>query len=81
MNGWQFTEKVKDEYDFAKNQGFDSINIVIETDGQEYEISEYEDGFINDGLSGVYSDIEEIAMAVFNLIDQNEDNIEGFRIE
>jgi hypothetical protein len=81
MNRWEFVEKVKDEYEFAKSKGFESINIIAETEDQDYEISEYEDGFINDGLNGVYTDIEEIAEAVFNLIDLNEDNVTGFRIE
>ena len=81
MDRGKFIEIVKDEYEFAKNKGFDSINIVIETDGQEYEISEYEDGLINDGLNGIYTDIEEIADAVFEIIGCNEEKVKGLRIE
>jgi hypothetical protein len=80
MNSGSFIEKVKEEYNFAKNKGFDSISIVIETSGGEYEISEYEDGFINDNLDGVYSNINEIAEDVFSLLKLNNDKVEGFRI-
>jgi len=73
--------KIIEEYNFAKSLGFDSINIVIETTGGEYEISEYEEGFINDNLDGVYSEIDEIASDLYSLIEMNGDKIEGFRIE
>ena len=74
-------KKIIEEYRFAQSQNFDSIVIVIETTGGEYTISEYEDGFINDNLEGVYSDIEEIAEDVLSLISMRQDRIEGFRIE
>jgi hypothetical protein len=77
----EFVVKVNDEYAFAKEQNFDSIVIVIETSGGDYEISEYEDGFINDNLDGVYSALDEIAYDLKSLIEINGDNITGFRIE
>jgi hypothetical protein len=77
----EFVNKVNDEYEFAKQKDFDSIVIVIETSGGEYTISEYEDGFINDNLDGVYSTLDDIAYDLKSLIEMNGDNIEGFRIE
>lgn len=77
----EFVTKVNDEYDFAKKQNFDSIVITIETSGGDYEISEYENGFINDNLDGVYSTLDEIAYDLKSLIEMNGDNIQGFRIE
>jgi hypothetical protein len=77
----EFVVKVNDEYAFAKEKNFDSIVIVIETSGGDYEISEYENGFINDNLDGVYSTLDEIAYDLKSLIEMNGDNIEGFRIE
>lgn len=77
----EFVSKVNDEYEFAKKQKFDSIVIAIETSGGDYEISEYENGFINDNLDGVYSTIDEIAYDLKSLIEMNGDRIEGFRIE
>lgn len=81
MNSGEFIEKVISEYDFAKEQSFDSINIVVETSGGDYEISEYEGGFINDNLEGVYPELDEIASDLFSLISLNDDKVEGFRIE
>lgn len=77
----KFIEKIISEYKFAKGKNFDSIAIVIETSGGEYEISEYEDGFINDNLDGVYSELDEIAGDLFSLISMNNNKVEGFRIE
>lgn len=81
MDCGTFVEKVKDEYRFAKQQAFDSVDIVVETLGGEYEISEYEDGFINDNLDGVYSDIDDIASDLYSLIILNGDTVEKIRIE
>lgn len=81
MNSGEFIRKIIDEYDFAKQKGFDSIVIVIETSSGEYEISEYEDGFINDNFDGIYSELDEMASDVFSLINTNGDKVEGFRIE
>jgi hypothetical protein len=77
----EFVVKVNDEYAFAKEQNFDSIVIVIETSGGDYELSEYENGFINDNLDGVYSTLDEIAYDLKSLIEMNGDSIAGFRIE
>jgi phosphopantetheine adenylyltransferase len=77
----EFVSKVNDEYDFAKKQNFDSIVITIETSGGDYEISEFENGFNNDNLDGVYSTLDEIAYDLKSLIEMNGDIIEGFRIE
>jgi hypothetical protein len=77
----EFVNKVNDEYDFAKKQNFDSIIITIETSGGDYEISEYENGFINDNLDGVYSTLDDIAYDLKSLIEMNGDIIQGFRIE
>lgn len=81
MNSGEFIELIIQEYENTKQRGFDSISIIVETNGQEYKISEYEDGFTNDGLNGVYSNIKEISEEIFNLIDCNEDKVRGFRIE
>lgn len=81
MNNENFIGKVVDEYMFAKRKEFDSIVIVVETSGGEYEISEYEDGFINDNLDGVYSEIDEIASDLYSIISLNGDNVKGLRIE
>lgn len=81
MNSGEFIEKVIEEYDFVKNKGFDSIIIVVETSGGDYEISEHEGGFINDSLYGIYSEIDEIASDLFSLICLNYNEVEGLRIE
>lgn len=81
MNSGEFIEKVKSEYEFAKGQDFDSVTIVVKTSGGEYEISEYEDGFINDNLDGVYSEIDEIASDLLSLIILNNDKVVDLRIE
>ena len=81
MSSGEFIDKVIAEYEIAKSREFDSIIIVVETSGEEYEISEYEDGFINDNLDGVYTELDEIASDLFSLIASNDDEIEGFRIE
>lgn len=81
MNSGEFIEKVISEYDFAKEQGFDSVNIVVETSGGEYEISEYENGFVNDNLDGVYAELDEITNDLFESITSSDDVIKGIRIE
>lgn len=81
MKSGEFVEKVVFEYDFAKEQGFDSIDIIVETSGRDYDISEYEGGFINDNLNGVYSELDEIASDLFNLIEKDSDTIKCFRIK
>lgn len=81
MNSDEFITKVCKEYELAKLQGFDSINIVVETSGGEYEISEYGNGFVNDNLDEVYSDIDEIASDLYNIINFNGDKVKGLRIE
>lgn len=77
----EFVNKVNDEYNFAKEKNFDSIVIVIETSGGDYEVSEYENGFVNDNFDGVYSTLDEIAYDLKSLIEMNGDYISGFRIE
>lgn len=77
----EFVDKVNEEYEFAKEQNFDSIVIVVETSKDEQKISEFEDGFICDSLDGVYSTIEEISYDLYDLIQVYGWEIEGFRIE
>lgn len=77
----EFVSRINDEYEFAKQQNFDSIAITIETSGGDYEISEYGNGFINDNLDGIYSTLDEIAYDLKSLIEMNGDSIQGFRIE
>ena len=82
MSSGEIITKICDEYSFAKSQKFDSIVIVIETSGGDYEISEYQGGFVNGNLDGIYSEIEDIASDMFSLIVIiNKDKIEGLRIE
>ena len=81
MDSGAFIEKIEGEYKFAKEQGFDGINIVVETSDGEYEISELEDGFSCDNLDGIYSEVNEISGDLFSAINIGSNVIEGIRIE
>lgn len=68
MNQDEAREEILKSYDFAKEQNFDSIVIVIESESGTFEISEYENGFISGSFDCVYDDIEEIAKDLLSTI-------------
>ena len=62
-----FIEEVNSAYDGAKEMGFDSIVLVIETDTEEmYYINDTEDGFQCDEFDYYFEDLDSIAEALFN---------------
>ena len=62
-----FIEEVYSAYDGAKEMGFDSIVLVIETDTEEiYYINDTEDGFQCDEFDYYFEDLDSIAEALFN---------------
>lgn len=62
-----FIEEVNSAYDDAKEMGFDSIVLVIETDTEEiYYINDTEDGFQCDEFDYYFEDLDSIAEALFN---------------
>ena len=62
-----FIEEVNSAYDDAKEMGFDSIVLVIETDTEEtYYINDIEDGFQCDEFDYYFEDLDSIAEALFN---------------
>jgi len=81
MNTSKWVSQIESDYKFAKEQGFDSINLIIESSGGEYEIYETEHGFRSDTIDGVYDDIDEIAEVLCGAIQLNGDTILDLRIE
>lgn len=67
-----------EEYKFAKEKGFEDVEIVIETENETYKISEYNGGFITDTFACVFGEIEEIADELAGVI---EGKINDIRIE
>lgn len=62
-----FIEEVNSAYDDAKERGFDSIVLVIETDMEEiYHINDTEDGFQCDEFNYYFEDLDSIAETLFN---------------
>lgn len=62
-----FIEEVNSAYDDAKERGFDSISLVIETDmEQTYYINDTEDGFQCDEFDYYFEDLDFIAETLFN---------------
>lgn len=67
--------KIIEEYEFARKLGFDSISIIIETEHETYNVSEYYadgecQGFISDSFDCLYGDIEEIAEELAGIVDR-----------
>ncbi len=60
-----FIEEVNSAYDGAKEMGFDSIVLVIETE-EMYYINDTEDGFQCDEFDYYFEDLDSIAEALFN---------------
>lgn len=62
-----FIEEVNSSYDDAKERGFDSIVLVIETDTEQtYYINDTEDGFQCDEFDYYFEDLDYIAETLFN---------------
>ena len=62
-----FIEEVNSAYDDAKERGFDSIVLAIETDTEQtYYINDTEDGFQCDEFDYYFEDLDSIAEALFN---------------
>ena len=62
-----FIEEINSAYDDAKERGFDSIVLVIETDAEQtYYINDTEDGFQCDEFDYYFEDLDSIAETLFN---------------
>lgn len=62
-----FIEEVNSAYDDAKERGFDSIVLAIETDTEQtYYINDTEGGFQCDEFDYCFEDLDSIAEALFN---------------
>lgn len=62
-----FIEEVNSAYDDAKESGFDSIVLAIETDTEQtYYINDTEDGFQCDEFVYYFEDLDFIAETLFN---------------
>lgn len=62
-----FIEEINSAYDEAKERGFDSIVLVIETDTElTYYINDTKDGFQCDEFDFYFDDLDSIAAALFN---------------
>lgn len=61
-----FIEEVNSAYDDAKEKGFDSIVLVVETDTEQtYYINDTEDGFQCDEFDYYFEDLDSIAETLF----------------
>ena len=76
-----WVDKIIDDYNFAKEKGFDSIVLNIQTSGGEYSIYEIENSLGSDTIDGLFNDIEEIAEVLVDAIQMNDDKIEDILIE
>lgn len=62
-----FIEEIYSAYDDAKERGFDSIVLAIETDTEQtYYINDTEDGFQCDEFDYYFEDLDFIAETLFN---------------
>lgn len=62
-----FIEEINSAYDDAKERGFDSIVLAIETDTEQtYYINNTEDGFQCDEFDYYFEDLDSIAETLFN---------------
>ena len=62
-----FIEEINSAYDDAKERGFNSIVLVIETDMEEtYHINDTEDGFQCDEFDYYFEDLDSISETLFN---------------
>lgn len=66
--------KIIEEYNFAKSQGFELITIVIDTEYETYNISEYctdgeFQGYISDSFDCLYGNIDDIAKDLAGIVD------------
>lgn len=61
-----FIEEVNNAYEDAKEQGFDSITLAIDTGEKTYYISDTQNGFQCDEFDFCFEDLDSIAEALFN---------------
>lgn len=62
-----FIEEINSAYDDAKERGFDSIVLAIETDTEQtYYINNTEDGFQCDEFDYYFEDLDSIVETLFN---------------
>jgi len=62
-----FIEEINSAYDDAKERGFDSIVLAIETDTEQtYYINDTEDGFQCDEFDYYFGDLDSVAETLFN---------------
>lgn len=62
-----FIEEINSAYETAKEQGFDSITLVIDTDmDMTYSINETENGFQCDEFDYYWDDLDSISAALFD---------------
>lgn len=62
-----FIEEINSAYDTAKEKGFDSIVLAIDTDtDMTYYINDTEDGFRCDEFDYTWDDLDSIAAALFD---------------
>lgn len=62
-----FIEEINSAYETAKEQGFDSIVLAIETNCEEtYYINDTKDGFQCDEFDYVFDDLDSVAETLFN---------------
>lgn len=63
-----FIDEVNSAYDNAKERGFDSIVLVVETDTEKtYYINDTENGFQCDEFDFYFDDLDSIAETLFNV--------------
>ena len=62
-----FIEEIKSAYETAKEQGFDSITLAIDTDEDiTYYINETENGFQCDEFNYYWDDLDSVSAALFD---------------
>ena len=68
----EFIEEIESAYQNAKEKGFDSIVIAIDTDlGNTYYINDTEEGFQCDTFDYVFEDLYSIAWQLYNELQGN----------
>ncbi len=67
-----FIQRVESDYKYAKDMGFDSIVIAIDTDlDNTYYINNTEEGFQCDLFNYVFDDLYDISSQLYNELDGN----------
>lgn len=74
-----FIEKIVSDFKYAKEKGFDSVVIAIDTDfGNTYYINDTKDGFQCDLFDYVFDDLYDISCQLYN---EFQGNVVDIRIE